>query len=209
MPRLKLTEASQSGLCCEITKRQSTVLQVSHCSTNPASCLASVQDRRQVPVVEKHGWKHYNMAALLAPPAESPMHRYILHSQKCEDHSPEKPAFRNLQGTALQITHTLSSPGGTCLHRGQKKSQQEENLPEIIQKLIKPRQQASQMATHTLSSYMPSVFSTTPPKKFNFQQSHVRRSFLGFSPWPDHPTPSLASGHEHGTASPFRDAIEN
>lgn len=57
-------------------------------------------------MVEKHGWKHYNMDALLAPPAESLMHRYILHSQKCEDHTSGKPAFRNLQGIALQISVT-------------------------------------------------------------------------------------------------------
>lgn len=113
----------QHNLCCKMMKRQSTVLQVSHCSTNAASFLASLQDRREVPVVEKHGWKHYNMAASLAPPAESLMHRYILCSQKCADHTPEKPAFSNLQGTAL-----LSSPGGTCWHRGQKRAQQEENL---------------------------------------------------------------------------------
>lgn len=76
--------------------------------------------------MEKHGWKHYGMAALLAP-AESLMHGYIYHSQKCEDHTPRKPAFRNLQGTALQIrAHTVISKRSLL---AQKRSQQEENLP--------------------------------------------------------------------------------
>lgn len=76
------------------------------CSTNPASCLASLQDGREIPVVEKHGWKHYNMAALLAP-AESLMHWYISFTKMLRS---GKPAFRNLQGTALKISahHVIS-----------------------------------------------------------------------------------------------------
>jgi len=59
---------------------------------------------------------------------------------------------------------------------------------------------------------MPSVFSTTRPKKFNFQQSYMRQSFHGDDlvslyrqTIPPHPLPQDTS---HGTATPYRELTQ-
>lgn len=54
-------------------------------------------------VVEIHGWKPYNKPGSPASSAEFVIHSWNLGSEKHGDHSPEKLAFRRLQGTALQI----------------------------------------------------------------------------------------------------------
>lgn len=148
-------------------KRQSTVLQVSPCSTNPASCLASLQDGREIPVVEKHGWKHYNMAALLAPPAESLMHWYISFTKMLRS---GKPAFRNLQGTALQISaHHVISRRNPLAQRAEEVSAGGESSLNCSK--------AHQIKATSWSNDSPHpefrhAFSTTPPKELESARPH-------------------------------------
>lgn len=176
------------------------------CSTNPASCLASLQDGREIPVVEKHGWKHYNMAALLAPPAESLMHWYISFTKMLRS---GKPAFRNLQGTALKISaHHVISRRNPLAQRAEEVSARGESSLNCSK-------------AHQIKATSWSNDSPHPEFRhaFNLQYNPSKEVQLSARPhetilpwlpsWPDHPAPSLASGHVHGTASPFRDANEN